>query len=63
MNNVFPHLPHGSESDLITHYFQKGLTNKDIVLMLEKHHGIEMITSTVNVANALVTKTLSMLKQ
>lgn len=45
--NVFPHLPHGSERDLITHYFQKGLTNKDIVLMLEKHHGIEMSKSTM----------------
>lgn len=38
---------HGSERDLIEQYFHKGLKNKEIVLMLEKYHGIEISIRTL----------------
>lgn len=33
-------LPFGNERSIIEHYFHKGFTNKQIVLMLQKHHQI-----------------------
>lgn len=35
-------LPCGSERDVITHYFYRGLTYRHITLMLEKQHNITM---------------------
>lgn len=38
---------HGSERNFIEHYFHKGLNNNEIILMLEKYHGIEISTRTL----------------
>ena len=40
--NRYEELPRGSERYIIEHYFHKGFTNKQIVLMLGTHHDISM---------------------
>ena len=35
-------LPSGSERDLIEYYFNRGLTYRQITLMLGKHHHLDM---------------------
>lgn len=40
--NHHQELPQGNEKSLIEYYFHKGFTNKQIVLMLQKHHDITM---------------------
>ena len=35
-------LPSGSERDLIEYYFNRGLTYRQITLMLGKHHQLDM---------------------
>ena len=35
-------LPSGSERDLIEYYFNRGLTYRQITLMLVKHHHLDM---------------------
>mgnify|MGYP002803604457 CR=1 FL=1 len=40
--NRYEELPHGNERYVIAHYFHKGFTNKQIMLMLKKHHDVTM---------------------
>ena len=40
--NRYEELPSGSERYIIEHYFHKGFTNKQIVLMLGTHHDISI---------------------
>ena len=40
--NHYDELPRGNEQCIIEHYFHKGFTNKQVTLMLEKHHHITM---------------------
>ena len=54
-------LPSGSERDLIKYYFNRGLTYRQITLILGKHHHLEMErtyieTKTISVEDGMLWK-------
>ena len=44
-------LPSGSERDLIEYYFNRGLTYRQITLMLGKHHHLDMERTYIETKN------------